>query len=286
MYVQPRIKQLNPDFILIDPQKGIVVIEIKDWSEGYIKEANNVRIIDVAGKRIDNPLVQANKYFNFVKSILQSKQLFFDQYGKFELLVYSRVIFPNMKPEDLEEHKDHFNQVPSECIFDNQLRKLSVDTLFSQDSSFLDDNAVSMIRGLLFPEVKIKPFQTKIWTFNRKDGSRNPIIDTLDAEQEKFARQIPYGHFMVTGVPGSGKTVILLSRAIHLLKEKPGWKIRILTYNKPLANRLRERFESFYEDLDLMGVKYQNITISTFHSLASEISTEAPPFEKKKDRNY
>lgn len=35
LYVQPRLKKLNPDFLLIDAYKGICVIEVKDWSIGY-----------------------------------------------------------------------------------------------------------------------------------------------------------------------------------------------------------------------------------------------------------
>lgn len=108
-------------------------------------------------------------------------------------------------------------------------------------------------------------------------------MSTLDVEQEKFARRIPYGHYMITGVPGSGKTVILLSRAIHLLKENPAWKIRIVTYNRSLARKLQNRFESLYEKLELMEINYQNITISTLHSLAGEVSTIVPPPIKTQD---
>ena len=59
------------------------------------------------------------------------------------------------------------------------------------------------------------------------------------SKQEEFARKVPYGHYMVTGIPGSGKTVILLARAVHLIKENPNWKILILTYNKSLSYKLR-----------------------------------------------
>ena len=31
LYVQPRLKKLNPDFLLIDAYKGICIIEVKDW---------------------------------------------------------------------------------------------------------------------------------------------------------------------------------------------------------------------------------------------------------------
>ena len=283
LYVQPRIKHLNPDFILVDAYKGITIIEVKDWSRDYLAKVHNTHIIDVAGKRHDNPLVQTNQYFNFLKNILQSSQSFFDKDGNFELLIHSRLVFPNMHVRDMDDIFQAFSQPPTECITSEQLRTLTHERLFSQNTRFLDKNAISTIRGMIFPEIKIKPVQTKLWTFNRKNGSRNPIISTLDGEQEKFARKIPYGHYMVTGVPGSGKTVILLSRAIHLLKEKPNWKIRILTYNKPLASRLNKRFESMHEDLELMGINCQNITISTFHSLAIELSTAPPQFTKNQD---
>ncbi len=44
--------------------------------------------------------------------------------------------------------------------------------------------------------------------------------------KSSFMKRVPYGHYMVTGVPGSGKTVLLLARAIHLVREHPEWKIK------------------------------------------------------------
>ncbi|MDY0130905.1 MAG: UvrD-helicase domain-containing protein, partial [Methanosarcina vacuolata] len=68
-----------------------------------------------------------------------------------------------------------------------------------------------------------------------------------------------------------------------MLKENPAWKIRIVTYNRSLARKLQNRFESLYEKFELMGINYQNITISTFHSLAGEVSTLVPPQIKDED---
>jgi superfamily I DNA and RNA helicase len=77
---------------------------------------------------------------------------------------------------------------------------------------------------------------------------------------------------MITGVPGSGKTVILVARAIHLLKENPEWRIRILTYNRSLEKKLEQHFKSKHEDLHYMGIKYENIEISTFHQMARDVA--------------
>jgi superfamily I DNA and RNA helicase len=277
LYVQPRLKKLNPDFLLIDAYKGICIIEVKDWDRGYIKQIDYSYVIDVKDRRINNPVFKTNQYFNFAKRILQSEPFFIDEKGDFNLKLYSKVIFLNMNSKEIESLNPYVYQPPTECISSEQIRALSFDTLFSSDTRFLDENTISMIRGTLFPEIRVKPIQTELWQFNRKNPLENLIISTLDAEQEKFARKIPYGHYMITGIPGSGKTVILLSRAIHLIKENPTWKIRILTYNRSLARKMQNKFESLHEKLELMKVNYQNITISTFHSLASEVSIRPPP---------
>lgn len=283
LYVQPRLKELNPDFILIDAYKGICIVEVKDWSIGYIKGIYNSYIIDIKDRRLNNPVFRTNQYFNFAKRILQSEPYFIDENGFFKLKIYSKVIFTNINAKELESLNPYLYQPPTECISSEQIRNLSFDNLFSTDTRFLDANTISAIRGTFFPEIRVKPVQTELWEFNRENPLQNRIISTLDAEQEKFAKRIPYGHYMVTGIPGSGKTIILLSRAIHFLKENPTWKIRIVTYNRSLARKLQNRFESLYERLELMGVNYQNITISTFHSLASEVSTITPPLIKTQD---
>jgi len=38
-----------------------------------------------------------------------------------------------------------------------------------------------------------------------------------------------WGHYMITGLPGSGKTVALISRAIYLARVFPDWNVLILT---------------------------------------------------------
>ncbi|MFR1812473.1 MAG: hypothetical protein ACLSWP_13050 [Terrisporobacter sp.] len=38
MYVQPTISKLVPDFILIGENRGISILEVKDWSLSYIKD--------------------------------------------------------------------------------------------------------------------------------------------------------------------------------------------------------------------------------------------------------
>ncbi len=88
---------------------------------------------------------------------------------------------------------------------------------------------------------------------------------------------------MVTGVPGSGKTVILLARAVHLVREHPDWKIQILTYNKSLQTKIENKLNMLAEDLTFMDVRIENIEVSTFHKFALHITNVGVPNKPTED---
>ncbi|WP_299029873.1 UvrD-helicase domain-containing protein [uncultured Thermanaerothrix sp.] len=60
---------------------------------------------------------------------------------------------------------------------------------------------------------------------------------------------------LVRGFSGSGKTLVLIQRARYLRAAHPEWTMAVLTYNKPLQERLQA---------ELRGL---NIDVHTFHSL-------------------
>ncbi len=280
LYVQPRIKGKNPDFILIDVYKGICIIEVKDWSFNFIESIDNFHAVNFKGERLENPVVQANTYYNFAQKRLSCEPSLIGEGGSLMINLYSRVIFTNMSSEEIDRLMPSLHQPPTECMGSDQLRKLSLNTLFSTDSYFLNDHLVSLTRSVFFPEIRVRSVQSQLWPYFRKDTLDSPLIKTLDGQQEKFARKIPYGHYMISGIPGSGKTVILLSRAIHLIKENPDWNIRILTYNRSLMEKIKARVNELGQDLELMGINYKNITVSTFHSLAKQFASMSPPAGK------
>ena len=133
-----------------------------------------------------------------------------------------------------------------------------------------------LLRTMLFPETKIKKVKEDI-----TGNIISTTINALDTEQENFARRLPYGHYMVTGVPGSGKTVILIARALHIAKEHPDWNIEILTYNKSLSSKIESVLNSIAEDIMdnnfLNDIPIENIHVENFHKLAKNISNVNVP---------
>ncbi|MCP6547887.1 restriction endonuclease, partial [Klebsiella pneumoniae] len=75
---------------------------------------------------------------------------------------------------------------------------------------------------------------------DKPESSANPIsvlrtpniIKIMDTQQELLARSLGEGHRIIHGVAGSGKTLILLYRCLHLAKDNNLKKpILVVCYN-------------------------------------------------------
>lgn len=82
---------------------------------------------------------------------------------------------------------------------------------------------------------------------------------------------MPNGHYMVSGIPGSGKTVILLSRALHLAQSYENFSILVLTYTKALANKLKHQLLVRASDMNISEEVSGRIEIKHFHKLCYDI---------------
>jgi len=232
LYVQPRLKNFNPDFILIDELKGLCILEVKDWSIGYLDVVNRRSVITVDKRTDMNPILKGNQYYNFAKGIFESEDSLLNDEGILKAKLYSRIIFTNLSSLDIQNNNlvDVFYQPPTSYITSDNMQSLRIEDLFGFDCCYLNNYDMQALRAILFPEVKV------IEKLNENNCDK--LIKALDIKQEKFAKRVPYGHYMITGVPGSGKTVILIARAVFLAEHNPDWKIRIVTYNKSLTQKI------------------------------------------------
>jgi len=44
VYVQPHVLNLQPDFVLLSAQHGLVIVEVKDWTDGGHKSGEGGRL--------------------------------------------------------------------------------------------------------------------------------------------------------------------------------------------------------------------------------------------------
>lgn len=275
LYVQPTISNLVPDFILIDEKKGISILEVKDWSLSYIKDVNKRKVI-LSDRQDDNPINKTRQYFNICNGIISDNEKIYDLND----YLYANTVLTNMSSEDLQvdKIKSAFNIKPVNILNKDILSKLTINDMFSEEECEISEDGMVNVKTSLFPEIKIVKENNK-----EKKSIDDVSIYSLDEKQENLIRKFPYGPYMITGVPGSGKTQILIARAIHLIKENPNWKIQIVTYNLSLANKIESILNEIAMDYSnnniLKDVEIENISVRTFHSLAMRVSRAKVPYK-------
>lgn len=92
------------------------------------------------------------------------------------------------------------------------------------------------------------------------------LIKRLDKQQEDLATRIGSGHRLLSGVAGSGKTLILLTRARILAQQHPDYKILILCYNICLSSYIKSILKE-----DKAFAQSTKIQVSHFHEWAQEV---------------
>ena len=73
VWYSPDIEDREPDFILLSPDCGLIVLEVKDWLAGQLLEADPKTALLRMGDREERrkqPLAQAREYVNNLMSLL------------------------------------------------------------------------------------------------------------------------------------------------------------------------------------------------------------------------
>ena len=245
-------RNLHPDFIVFHPRRGVLILEVKDWRLETIQSINRTTATittPTGAKTVPSPLEQARQYAHEVVNLLQKdpalvadhqernrgKLLFPWSYG----VVLANITRRQFESTDLGEvllpHrvicKDEMYEEVDEETFQSHLWGM-----FPWDfGGVVTLPQIDRVRWHLFPEIRIEPpEQPGIF-----DAQIPDIIRIMDLQQEQLARSLGDGHRVIHGVAGSGKTMILGYRCLHLAKalQKP---ILALCYNKTLAARLAD----------------------------------------------
>ncbi|MEH6957950.1 3'-5' exonuclease [Neobacillus drentensis] len=296
VYFEPEIQGRRPDFVIIGPDLGILVLEVKDYTKNTLWQINHEEwhIVATSGDQaiIKSPMKQArDNMFHLVDVLKKDKNLVqLDGKYKFSLkfpyghgVVFTRmyskdfikeglysVIEPNLcfTRGEIDPEKDEFSE---EILMEKILNMFVVPYRLKESLSMEDINA---IRYHLFPEVRISaefkapvPYQDQL-LLSLHD------IKTMDLHQENLAKQIGDKNRLIRGVAGSGKTIILASRAKMLSKQNPDWKILILCYNISLSNAIQQMINHMMNEPDdlfdfdptIKAVRNQNIIVRNFHS--------------------
>ncbi|WP_169832948.1 3'-5' exonuclease [Geosporobacter ferrireducens] len=264
VWVELNIKGNYPDFVVVGPDLGIMVLEVKDWDLNYIKKINKKEIELSDGTVKANPWDQSWRYcMSILNEVKRSDKFYKDKLKDLiEFPCNHAIVFPNIYQAEFEQSITDTKVLESKYVLfgdeiNNLLRTRSEKKLVEKlkkmmqrdfgGDFFITSDKMREIRRLLYPEVIIS---------KKKDGT----IRTMDAKQEELARGMNYGNVIIKGVAGSGKTVILTARAKYLANKHADWNILVLCYNVTLCKYLRT--EVFNSET--------NIKVMHFHGFFEE----------------
>lgn len=107
---------------------------------------------------------------------------------------------------------------------------------------------VDVVRGLVNPTIVIEDFAADAGeqlVFRPPEDLEEDFVRVLDRAQERLAMYLGDGYRVIRGVAGSGKTLVLTTRARYLAENFPSLDILITCYNVVLAGALRQAVEGF-----------------------------------------
>ncbi|MFX0071593.1 MAG: 3'-5' exonuclease [Candidatus Hermodarchaeota archaeon] len=259
-YFEPDIGGLHPDFLLLSPNFGIVVVEVKDYSPNNlltVTKSGNWEKLDGDKKlSIENPFDQIYQYWRAIKDRINYCHFPEDvQIPIIRLVVFSQISQEGDIADKIRQIAPNKVQI---CFKENLFRNIAFeqflfDTLPTDFN--LKEEFFQILRANLIPTCRLPATnQVKLSEYLTVENK----IALLDLEQEKLARKLGEGHRLLFGVAGSGKTILLIARARYLALKHPDWKILVLCYNRLLKDLIFHLLNPQDFEADL--------TINTFHA--------------------
>ena len=255
--IGPRARQ--PDFVVLSPRQGILLLEVKDWRRATLVTAtrDRVELATARGPVTEvNPLRQARDYALELVDVMQrDPALVHAQYpfrGKLLFPYGWGVVFARMTRDEVADsdfgdlfppHQTLLRDDLAETVDagDFQKRLWGMFTVSYPHTLTLPQR--DRIRWHLFPELRVQ--QQGALDFADTEAAHLPalpdLLQVMDLQQEQIARTLGEGHRVIHGAAGSGKTMILIFRAQYLAAAaRPEQPVLVLCFPvlwTPLTNQ-------------------------------------------------
>jgi hypothetical protein len=244
-------KHAHPDFVVLHPRRGLLILEVKDWRLETIRTASKQTweiLAQGVPKYVPNPIEQARHYAHQVVDALARDPRLTNTDGKVAFPWSYGVVLTHITRRQFDAAELHFAIEPHRVICSDEMTA----TVEAEDfqsrlwamfptlmRGTLSLPQIDRVRWILFPEVRVN---TQIGLFPADEDASDALPDimrVMDLQQEQLARSLGEGHRVIHGVAGSGKTMILSYRAEYLARAAADSKpILVLCYNQPLAVKL------------------------------------------------
>lgn len=240
MYVQPHLNGLRPDLVLLNPDVGIAVFEIKDWDLNAMRYfvSDSDLWAERNGKSFrvkDNPIAKIRLYKNEIFDLycprLGTKAgwavitagLVFTRTPRLRVIT----LLDRIRDEEMRKYKSYYPVAGSDDLGD--LGQSSLDRIFPESkrlsSKYMNPCKAEDLRGWLREPASSKEQRTR------------PI--PLSPPQLNLVKtRTRSGYRRIRGPAGSGKSVVAACRAAELARQ--GDSVLVVCYNITLLRYLRD----------------------------------------------
>jgi energy-coupling factor transporter ATP-binding protein EcfA2 len=242
------------DFIIAQPERAVLCLEVKGGIVGYDgvsdRWSQNGRTMS---KRPDAQATAASHSL----ARRYSEELS-------QMPVGWALCFPDCQVPPQSEFPTSVH--PSQIIDEGSL--LHIVKVLPDVFEFIKDQHPSREGGRRWQYDKFKKHLLRGLGFVQLLGTKiryqeKRFVELTQQQLDIFNRVSSNKRLIVTGPAGSGKTIVAKTIAQDLINE--GMKVLFLCFNRTLANKIRYEFDK----------REERITVSTFHSLARSVITEA-----------
>lgn len=271
VYFQPCFNGDRPDIVLMSPDLGVIIIEVKDWKLSlYDIDNNNKWSVRHISQRVKSPFQQVYAY----------KKNFFEIHvnGLLEKSLKSEAFFKVIKTY-VYFHDGSKSSV--ENLYRQNLERLNTESRNNEDayrSKKIDYAAYEEKRDWIERgkhrferDVSFALYKEKLAKITFPIKAKNSIFDEAVYNEFKRLLNPPY-HYASEGKPpsysdkqgkliqstvkarakicglaGSGKTVVLAGRAVNAHKRHKG-RVLILTFNITLGSYIHDKISAVRED--------------------------------------
>jgi hypothetical protein len=262
VYVQPRLGQDVPDFVAVHDTLGVCAIEVKDWSYGGYRQADDGTIEYVTGDGVWHASTEQAKYqaYRYRSTIYDNFFAMPDDGSKPTNAVRSVLVFPHYSTQHahrlLEHHQVTLKEASVDVFGGDDLERPIERIVYARNCKPPRQRSLDRLRRHLVESEVVTELRLRAPLSN---GAKNIATNPNSATQRR-----------VKGAAGCGKSFGLAARAGHLAAE--GKNVLVLSFNITLAHYLRmlvaERCKESGADPTL-------VTTTNFHSFCARVSEDA-----------
>ena len=265
IYEQPHLNGDRPDFVLLHPERGIVVIEVKDWDLAHPENAIRAHAPFDQVQRYHQNLLQL-----YARNYIELEEAFGDlAFGVVETAIY----FHNASEQTARRFLQNgvsargtgglkyvgvLDRDRVDALARGDLHACGVRTLGRDGSCFSQDGILEKL--VLELDTWMRPVDYNL-------SRHSPV--PLDNAQGTHAKPTPRLHRRLKGVAGAGKSVVLASRAAALLEE--GHRVLVLTYNITLQHYLRDLVRQQFRGKTTRALN-DSLVIHHFHGFLKSVA--------------